>query len=481
MPTTTADVIVVGAGPTGLLLAAELGLAGVRPVVLERHPEPRNVAKAGGLGGQILKLLRHRGLLDRLRTVADDPDPAPRFPFGGVHVDLTALPDAPMHAVGVPQARLERLLEDRARELGADLRRGHEMRALTQDAETVTVETRGGERLTARWVVGCDGPRSPVRTLAGIDFPGTTYPEVNRLARVTVPGRPDGDLDVDGVGRLGVGFTRTAGGVFGYGGITDGVLFASTVEEEPVEYDDDQPMTLAEFRDSVRRVLGVELPMGTPLRLSRWQFQDRRAERYRDRRVFLAGDAAHLLPATGAALNLGLLDAVNLAWKLAAEVHGWAPGGLLDTYESERGYAAARALRQTRAQVALRRGTDPAAEALREVVQDLLADAGAARRLGAMIAGADVRYPGVGTHALTGTFAPDLGADLSRARPVLLDLADRADLRAAAEPWTDRVDVRTLVAADRPADAVLIRPDAHVAWAGTDAVELVRALTVWFG
>ncbi|EXG81879.1 FAD-dependent monooxygenase [Cryptosporangium arvum] len=323
---TDADVVVVGAGPTGLMLAAELGLAGVRPVVIERHPEPRTVARAGGLGGRILELLRHRGLLDPLRALADDPDPAPRFPFGGVHVDLTGLADAPMHAIAIPQARLERLLDDRARELGADVRRGHEVWRVTQDTDAMTVGTRDGERLTARWVVGCDGPRSAVRTLAGIAFPGTTYPEVNRLARVTVPGLPDGDLDVHGVGRLSVGFTRTAGGVFGYGGITDGVLFANTVEDELVEYDDDQPMALAEFGDSVRRVLGVELPMGTPLRLSRWQFQARQAERYRDRRVFLAGDAAHLLPATGAALNLGLLDAVNLAWKLAAEVHGWAPG-----------------------------------------------------------------------------------------------------------------------------------------------------------
>ncbi|MFG1926970.1 FAD-dependent monooxygenase [Cryptosporangium sp. NPDC048952] len=472
---TSEDVIVIGAGPTGLMVAAELCAAGVRPVVLERHPGLRDVAKAGGLGGQILELLRCRGLLERVRAVADNPHPAPRFPFGGVHVDLTQLADPPMHAIGVPQQRLERVLDERARELGADIRRGHRVTSVTQDSESVTVEVDGRQPMVARYVVGCDGPRSLVRDLAGIEFPGTTYPEVNRLIRVTVPSLPDGDLDVPGVGRLGVGFTRTDGGVFGYGGISDGVLFASTVEEELVEYDDDKPMTLTEFQDSVRRVLGVDLPLGEPLRLSRWQFQARQASRYREGRVLLAGDAAHLLPATGAALNLGMLDAVNLAWKLAAEVRGWAPGGLLDTYETERRYAADRALRQTQAQVALRRGLDPAADALRSVVEELLVDEEAARRLAAMIGGAELRYAGVGSHPLTGRFAPDLPTGGLGARPVLL--AGRDDLRNAAERWKDRVDVRRAATTD----ALLIRPDAHIAWAGTDPSELTEALTTWFG
>ncbi|TQS45903.1 FAD-dependent monooxygenase [Cryptosporangium phraense] len=276
-------------------------------------------------------------------------------------------------------------------------------------------------------------------------------------------------------------------------------MFATTVEEESVEYDDDEPMTLTEFQQSVHRMLGADLPMGEAFRLSRWQFQARQAGRYRDGRILLAGDAAHLLPATGAALNLGMLDAVNLAWKLAADIRGGAPSGLLDTYETERRYAGERALLQTRAQVALRRGTDPAADALREVVQELLADEQPARRLGALIAGADLRYPGSDPHPLTGTFVTDLtlqtgqgttsvAALLHRARPILLVRADRADLREAAAGWLDRVDIRTAGTEQRPTDALLIRPDGHIAWAAaidepadTAVPRLHQALSEWFG
>jgi hypothetical protein len=246
-------------------------------------------------------------------------------------------------------------------------------------------------------------------------------------------------------------------------------------------------------------VLDVDLPLGDPLRLSRFTFHARQAPRYRDGRVLLAGDAAHLLPATGASLNLGMLDAVNLAWKLAADVHGWAPHGLLDTYHDERHFAGERALLQTQAQVALRRGHDPAADALRAVFQELLTDEQPLRRMAALIAAGDVRYPVPGSdrHALTGTFAPDLvldaAADLMRTgRPVLLDLADRSDLRDTARDWDDRVDIRTAVrtteTADRPADAILVRPDAYIAWAApvgepadTATRSLREALSGWFG
>ncbi|SHN45178.1 FAD-dependent monooxygenase [Cryptosporangium aurantiacum] len=492
------DVIVVGAGPIGLMLAGELRLAGVRTLVLEKHEQPREVPKAGGLGGQILELLRYRGLLERFRAASPNPDPAPRFPFGGLDVDLTKSADSPLHAMVLPQRLLEQILDERAAELGAEVRRGHPMVGLEQDATTVTAEVRGPDgpyRVTARYLVGCDGSRSRVRELAGIGWPGTTYPEVHRLAQVTVPDSltrfDNGDLDVPGVGRVRTGFTRTGRGMFALGPDLD-VLSIYTAEDEAGEYDDNEPMTLDELRDSIRRVLGGDLPLGEPRRLSRWQFQARLAERYRDGRVLLAGDAAHLLPATGAALNLGMLDAVNLAWKLAADVDGHAPDGLLDTYQSERTLAASRALLQTRAQVALRRGQDPAADALREVVQELLTDEPAARRIGEMIAGSDVRYPvpGSGHHALTGTFAPDLGVDdlLHAARPVLLVLAERPDLLDAARGVPPHVDVRVVPTEDRPADALLIRPDAHIAWAAavdepadTAVPSLREALTHWFG
>ncbi|MEV6609051.1 FAD-dependent monooxygenase [Kutzneria sp. NPDC051319] len=505
---TDVDVIIVGAGPTGLMLAAELRLAGVRPVVLERQPRLRETPKANGFSGQILELLRYRGLLDRLEAASTGSShPAPGFPFGGVQVDLQHLADSPLRVLGLPQPRLEQVLDERARELGAEIRRGHEVVGVGQDAAGATVDARGPGgtyRVIARYVVGCDGGRSRIRDSAGIPFPGTTYPEVNRLGQVTVPDSvtvlDNGDLDVAGLGRIRAGFTRTDRGVFACGWLASGRLLIQTTEDEPAGVDDDTPMTLAELRDSIRRVLGVDLPLGEPLRLSRYQFQARQAERYRDGRILLAGDAGHLFPATGIGINTGMTDAVNLAWKLAAAVHGWAPAGLLDTYHDERHFAGTRALLQTQAQVALRRGHDPAAEALRELVLELLTDEQPLRRMGALIAGADIRYPlpNPNHHALAGAFAPDLPlrtdhgatsvAELMRtARPILLDLADRPDLRETARDWQHRVDVRTAETDHRPADALLIRPDGHIAWVApadepTDtAAELREALSRWFG
>ncbi|MFF0245208.1 FAD-dependent monooxygenase [Streptosporangium sandarakinum] len=506
---TDADVIVVGAGPTGLMLAIELRLAGVRPLVLERHPHRRDTPKAGGLGGQILELLRYRGLLERFQAACPGPVPAPRFPFGGVHLDFTHLADPPMHALPLPQQLLERLLDERAAELGVEIRRGHEATGVSQDDAAVTVDVRGPDgpyRVSARHLVGCDGARSRVRDRAGIPFPGVTYPEVNRLAQVTLPDTvtvlDNGDLDVPGFGTVHAGFTRTDRGLFGLGS-SPGARSVSlyTIEDESVEYDDDVPMTLTELQDSVHRVLGAHLPLAGSTRLSRFTFKARQAERYRIGRIMVAGDAAHLFPATGVALNAGLLDAVNLAWKLAADVQGWAPAGLLDTYHDERHLAGARTMLHTRAQVALRRGHDAAAEALREVFSELLLDEQPLRRMGALVAGTDIRYPmpGSGLHPLAGTFAPDLTLHTDRgitgvaellhpARPVLLDLAGRPDLRETARDWERRVDVHTAKTDDRPADVLLIRPDAHIAWAAavdepaeTAVPALREALSGWFG
>ena len=505
---TDADVIIVGAGPTGLMLAGELGRAGVRPLVLERQPQRRQTPKASAFNGQIVELLRYRGLLDRVQAASGRPvEPAPHVPFGGVHLDFSQLADSPIRVVHLPQPRLERLLSEHARERGAEIRHGHEVAAVSQDDATAAADVCGPDgpyRVRARYLVGCDGAHSKVRDAAGIAFPGRTYPEVNRLAQVTVPDSvtrlDNGDLDVPGLGLIRAGFTRTDRGVFGFGPLASGVLLVQTTEDEPGDADDDAPMTLTEFQESIRRVLGAELPVADVSRLSRYRFQARQAERYRDRRILLAGDAAHQFPATGIGINTGMLDAVNLGWKLAADLGGWAPAGLLDSYHHERHFAGARAMRQTQAQVALRRGQDPAAEALRELFQDLLTGE-PLRRLGAMIAGTDIRYPGPGPgqHALTGTFAPDLTlhtgsgpisvAELMHpARPILLDLADRPELREAARDWQHRVDIHTATADHRPADALLIRPDAHIAWAagtgepaGTATPALREALSGWFG
>ncbi|MGW0182349.1 FAD-dependent monooxygenase [Nocardia sp. NPDC003345] len=505
---TETDVIIVGAGPTGLLLAAELRLAGVRPLVLERQPRPRDTPKAGGLGGQILELLRYRGLLERFEAACVDPVPAPRFPFGGVHVDLTQLAESPMHALPLPQHRLEQVLSERASELDIEIRRGHEVSDVTQDADTVTARVRGPEgeyRIRARYLVGCDGARSRVRDMAGIEFPGTVYPEVNRLAQITVPESvtvlADGDLEVPGGATVRAGFTRTERGLFGMAASpTSESLSVYTIEDENTEYDDDVPMTVPELRESIHRVLGVDLPVARTTRMSRFTFKARQADRYRAGRILVAGDAAHLFPATGVALNAGMLDAVGLAWRLAAAVDGRAPEGLLDTYHDERHHAAARTMLHTQAQVALRRGTDPAAEALRAVFQELLTDDQPLRRMGALIAGSDIRYtlPNPNGHAATGTFAPDLTlhtdsgtttvAELMRsARPLLIDLAERPELREIAR---DRqpIEIHTGKTENRPADAFLIRPDGYIAWAAaigepaeSAAAGLEAALSYWFG
>jgi 2-polyprenyl-6-methoxyphenol hydroxylase-like FAD-dependent oxidoreductase len=430
------------------------------------------------------------------------------LPFGGVHVDFTRMADPPMQLVLLPQPRLERLLDELAGEFGAEIRRGQEVVGLSQDDATVTADVRGSDgqyRVTARYLIGCDGAHSRVRDLADIPFPGTTYPEIQRLAQVTVPDSvtvlENGDLEVAGVGRIGFGFTRTDRGEFAVGSTNPALLGLFTSEDESADYDDDEPMTLTELRDSIRRVLGVDLPLGEPTRLTRFTFHARQVERYRDGRILLAGDAAHLFPAPGVALNAGMLDSVNLGWKLAAAIHGWAPAGLLDTYHDERHLAGERTLLHTRAQVALRRGHDPAAEALRELFLELCVDEQPLRRIGALIAGSDIRYPlpNPNQHALTGAFAPNLTLQTEQgttsiaelmhtARPVLLDLADRSDLRETARDWQHRIDIRTARTGDRPADALLIRPDAHIAWAATAdertdtaALTLRQALSYWFG
>ena len=504
-----ADVIIAGAGPAGLMLAGELCLAGVRPLVLERQPRLREIPKANGFNGLIVELLRYRGLLDRVEAASGRPVlPAPAAPFGGVHLDFSHLADPPLRAVHLPQSRLERLLSERAGELGACIRRGHEVTGLSQDDATVTAGVRGPDgpyRVTARYLAGCDGARSRVREAAGIPFPGTTYPEVNRLAEASVRDPvtrlDNGELDVPGLGRIRAGFTRTDRGVFGFGSLASGVLLIQTTEDEPAGVDDDAPMTLTEFSGSIRRVLGADLPLADVTRLSRYGFAARQAERYRDGRILLAGDAAHQFPATGIGINVGMLDAVNLAWKLAAAIAGWAPPGLLDTYHHERHFAGARALLQTQAQVALRRGQDPAAQALRDLFTELLADEQPVRRLGALIAGTSIRYPMPSSHqhALAGAFAPDLTLHTSQgttsvaelmhtARPIFLDLAGRSDLRETAREWQPRVDVRSAETDQRPADTLLIRPDARIAWAaatgepaGTAEPTLREALSYWFG
>ncbi|KAA5832071.1 FAD-dependent oxidoreductase [Saccharopolyspora hirsuta] len=496
------DVVIAGGGPNGLMLAVELGLAGVRALVLEREPElvPRN--RANGLIGQVVRLLDRRGLHQRLSGSPEPPSPAPTFVFGGFPLPLGELDDNPLYVLGVPQHEVEQVLEERAIELGAEIRRGHELTGLSQDGDAVTARISGptGDyRLEARFLVGADGGRSTARKLLGIGFPGVSRENVvSRLAHVTVPrellDERTGGLDLPGAGLV-PPFVhhRTERGVFAFAPFPDRPWVVSTMEWDP-DADDWSPMTLDELRASARRVLGTDVPLRPPTgdgHLRRLIGGNTRlAERYRDRRVLLVGDAAHVHSAIGGpGLNLGLQDAVNLGWKLAAELHGWAPPGLLDTYESERRPVAERVVMHTQAQSALL-SPGPEITALRELFGELLQNPHNVQHIADTMSGADVRYDLGGAHPLVGGWAPDLDLDVdgrarrladltASARPLLLDTT--ATLAAAASGWTDRVDV-VAVRADAP--AMLLRPDGYVVWAADadpDPAALREALTRWFG
>ena len=319
------------------------------------------------------------------------------------------------------------------------------------------------------------------------------------MCRESVTVLDDGGLDVAGVGKIPFGYTATERGVFACSG-TAGAIAVYTAEVEEAEYDDDAPMTIAELAASVSRVLGVDLPLGQPLRMTRFGYSAKQADSYRAGRVFLAGDAAHLFPAGGVAVNAGMLDAVNLAWKVAGDLRGWAPPGLLDTYSHERRAAAERTLLHTRAQVALRRGYGPEGDALRALFRELSADKQPLQRLGALMAGADVGAPISKVHPHVGAFVTDqilhahhedprFSGMLREGRAVFLDLADDPDLCALVAQWGGRVDVATATIDEPSVAGLLIRPDGLIAWAAdinsssktTTLPALRDALTAWFG
>ena len=517
----SADVVIVGAGPTGLMLAIELCLGGVTPVVLETLPEISEIPKGNGFFGLIVQVLDYRGLLDPLRAEATFAGPVPRFFFGPLTLDFSGLATSPLQVLAAPQRTIERRLAERLAELGGTVRRGHELTGLSRhDYDAVTIEVtgpKGDYHLRTRYLAGCDGAHSLVRKLAGIDFPGVTTETVARIGRVRVPAdlivAGTGELDVPGAGRLRVMQpVRTPRGLYAIGPQASvdktsprDVYIVSTQEEQPGA-DLTAPMTLGELADSVRRVLGADLAMSEPIWLTRLGSNSRQADRYREGPILLAGDAAHVF-GVGGSLNAGLLDALNLGWKLAAAARDGAPDGLLDSYHAERHAAGQRALLQTRAQRALSADTDNS-RAARELVGELLAFPDAARHVGELIAGSDVRYDMTGgrqvgpagpLHQLTGRLAPDLRVDtghvttrvaelMRAARPVLLDFTDHGRVVAAAADWDGHVTllVAKPLTGTAPADALLIRPDGYVAWAsGPGATEpaagLDGALRAWCG
>jgi 2-polyprenyl-6-methoxyphenol hydroxylase-like FAD-dependent oxidoreductase len=505
------DVVISGAGPNGLLLATELALAGVRPLVLEKLTEPTRTPKANGMVGRVVQALHHRGLYQRITGHDRPPVPVPHFQFGSLPLDMSTLDGRhSLFALPIPQRALEELLGDRARELGVTVRRGVEVTGFRQDADSVTVDLTGPdgpEQLVTRYLVGADGGRSTVRKLAGIDFPGITDNGfVSRNGQVAIPppyAVGNGELDVPGVGRLRpASFRRTETGVFAYGMFQPGVYRVSAIEWGQDDAVATEQLPVAELRAAVGRVLGADLPMTPvpgstdPVGRAAVGVNSRIADRYRDGRVFLVGDAAHVhLGVGGPGLNLGLQDAINLGWKLAGAVRGWAPADLLDTYQSERRPVGERVITQSRAQAALLE-PGPNVTALRQVFGELLRDQAAVSRLSDLMSGADTRYDmrAAGTpHPLTGTWVPDLTfADgtplaslLHTACPILLLLTDStADLAETAAPWQARVDVVSARVAEPPADALLIRPDGYLAWVATgadDPAALRHALRTWFG
>jgi 2-polyprenyl-6-methoxyphenol hydroxylase-like FAD-dependent oxidoreductase len=515
------DVVIAGAGPNGLMLACELGLAGIRSIVLDPLSGPNPEPRANGVTGQGVRILDHRGFYSVLAGTDDPPQPSPWAMFAALTLDLAGTADTQNYMVAVQQPRLVQVLAERAGEYGVDIRWGHRLTGFDQRADGVTVHVAGPDgdyELAAEYLVGVDGGTSQTRKLAGIDFPGmTSHDAVARMAFGVVP--PDdwvdpvsGALDVPGWGRVPpTPFYRAEHGVFacrrlgGRSMVITLELDRSAREDRVDDYDDDEtPVSLAEIEASVKRVLGADVPLrpispDTPLDLRRFYgINSRIASRYKSGRVILVGDAAHVhSPLGGPGLNLGLQDAVNLGWKLAAVVAGRAEPALLDTYEAERRPAAERVIMHSRAQLALiRPGTE--VTAVRQLLSELLEDPGAVRRLSDLVSGNENRYAvGADAHPLAGRWVPDFAvatadgtrrvAELARdGRPLLIDLTEGAGVAAAAADIADRI---TLTAGrpvgDVSATALLARPDGYVAWASSapkPAVdELRRVLAHWFG
>ncbi|MEU6895984.1 FAD-dependent monooxygenase [Streptomyces sp. NPDC046557] len=484
-----AQVIVVGAGPAGMMLAGELRLAGADVIVLEKLAARTGESRGLGFTARTMEIFDQRGLLPRF----GDIEVSNVGHFGGLPVDFAILDGAHQAAKTIPQSATETVLEEWATQLGADIRRSCEVLSLTEKEDCVEVEVRGPSgvhTLRADYLVGCDGGRSTIRKAAGFDFPGTASTLEMFLADVkgiTLAPRMIGET--------------LPGGMVMVGPLPGGVTRLIVCERGTPPQRRETPPTWQEVADAWQRLTGDDISHAEPVWVSSFGDATRLVTEYRRGRVMLAGDSAHIhLPAGGQGMNTSIQDAVNLGWKLGAVVCGRAPEALLDTYHAERHPVGRRLMMNTQAQGLLfLSGAE--VQPLRDVLNELIAYPEVSRHFAAMVSGLEIRYDiDGGSHPLLGRRLPDvrLTGDklvrsstdaLQRARGVLLDLTDNAGLRRRATPWQDRVDVITAAVADLPAGsplegttAVLVRPDGYVAWAAPGSyADLPMALERWFG
>ncbi len=489
-------VVIAGGGPTGLMLAAELALAGIDVAIVERRPDQDLAgSRAGGLLSRTIEVLDQRGVADRFLSEGQVVQVGQ---FAGVPLDISAFPTRHPYGLGLWQKHIERILADWVGELPVRIYRGTEATGFEQDATGVEIEVSDGRSLRAEYLVGCDGGRSLIRKAAGIDFPGWDATTSALIAEAEMAEEPE------------LGIRRGARGINSIGRVEYEIRDGEVVypDEGPVRImvteqhpgAEDEP-TLNDLSEALIAAYGTDYGIHSPTSISRFTDMTRQAAAYREGRVLLAGDAAHVHdPAGGQGLNTGVQDAVNLGWKLAQVANRTSPESLLGTYHAERHPVGARVLRNTMALVALRR-PDDRIEALGETVSELLACDEPRRRLAATMSGLDIHYDLGEGHPLLGRRMPDLDlvtadgplrifALLHDARPVLLNLGEPGGFDIAR--WADRVqsiDAEYAGAWELPAlgavpapDAVLIRPDGHVAWVGDAAGEgLADALTTWFG